>query len=131
MTTSDQDAANRATFGTLIDEFGAGWTACDPRRMASVFAEDATFVPDPFQKAIVGREAIAAYWDTLPYEQSDVAFRFGEIYVRGPWFATEFKCTFRRRRTGDPVDVRGALFCETREGRITEMRMHWDRRTGA
>ena len=130
MTTSEQDTANRTLFGGLIEYFGAGWMAGDPRQMTEVFAEDATFVPDPFSKAVVGREAIAAYWDTLPYEQSEVAFRFGEIYVRGPWFATEFKCTFRRRRTGDPVDVRGALFCETRDKLIVEMRMYWDRRAG-
>ncbi len=129
-TNSEQDLANRTLFGGLIEFFGAGWMECDPKKMAEVFAEDGVFVPGPFEKPIAGRAAIAAYWDTLPYEQSDVAFRFGEIYLRGPWFATEFKCTFRRRRTGVPVDVRGTVFCETRDGRITEMRMYWDRRAG-
>lgn len=125
------EQANREAFGALIEQFGAGWMACDPQRMAEVFTDDATFVPDAFGANVVGKAAIAKYWDTLPYEQSDVAFRFGEVYVRGPWFATEFKCTFRRRRTGKPVDVRGAFFCETKDGRISEMRMYWDRRAGS
>jgi hypothetical protein len=55
------------------------------------------------------------------------AFRFGEVFVAGPWFATEFKCTFRRRRTGHKIVVRGALFCETSGDLLSEMRMYWDR----
>ena len=53
---------------------------------------------------------------------------FGEVFAVGPWFATEFRCTYTRRRTGDRVDVRGTLFCETGEGKISEMRMYWERR---
>jgi ketosteroid isomerase-like protein len=34
---------------------------------------------------------------------------------------------FRRRRTGQWVDARGAIFCETDGERITEMRMYWHR----
>jgi ketosteroid isomerase-like protein len=48
----------------------------------------------------------------------------------GPWFSAEFKCTFRRRRTGEPVDVRGAIFCETADGLISEMRMYYHRVVG-
>jgi len=47
--------------------------------------------------------------------------------VAGPWFATEFRCTYRRRRTGEWVDARGAMFCETKDDKITEMRMYWHR----
>jgi len=49
------------------------------------------------------------------------------VYVAGPWFATEFRCTYRRRRSGEWVDARGAIFCETKDGKITEMRMYWHR----
>src|SRR5881409_3415485 len=33
----------------------------------------------------------------------------------------------RPRRTGAWVDARGAMFCETKDGKITEMRMYWHR----
>lgn len=118
-------------YATLIDAFGEGWEAGSAERMADVFTEQATFVPDAFASPVVGRSAIGDYWSDIPLEQSEVSFRSGETYVAGPWFATEFRCTFRRRRTGEPVDVRGALFCETENGLISEMRMYWDRRTGA
>src|SRR6266568_3984198 len=34
---------------------------------------------------------------------------------------------YRGRRTGDWVDARGAMFCETKDGKVTEMRMYWHR----
>ena len=83
--------------------------------------------PSPFDAAVKGTDAIKEYWRDVPMEQSEIAFRYGEIFVIGPWFSTEFKCPFRRRRTGEPVDIRGALFCETTGDKISEMRMYWHR----
>ncbi|MBE0595249.1 MAG: nuclear transport factor 2 family protein [Gemmatimonadales bacterium] len=131
MSTASEDWKTlRAEYSALMQQFGDGWEKGSAKLMAEVFTEDASFVPDPWGSPIKGRAAVQEYWDNLPFEQSEVAFRFGEIYAAGPWFATEFRCSFRRRRTGERVDVRGSLFCETLEGRISEMRMYWDRRTG-
>src|SRR5216117_2226610 len=74
-----------------------------------------------------GIDAIRDYWKDVPLNQAEVTFRSGELYEAGPWFATEFRCTYRRRRTGDWVDARGAMFCETKDGKVTEMRMYWHR----
>src|SRR5207247_104510 len=81
----------------------------------------------PFSEQSVGIDAIRAYWKDIPVNQADVTFKSGEIYAAGPWFATEFRCTYRRRRSGEWVDARGAMFCETKDGKITEMRMYWHR----
>jgi ketosteroid isomerase-like protein len=123
----DERKQVRAAYATLIEQFGKGWTDGDAVAIAQLFAEDAVFLVDPHSAAIKGRPAIEEYWRDVPMEQSEIEFRFGEIFVAGPWFATEIKCTFRRRRTGEAVDVRGALFCETDEGVISEMRMYWHR----
>lgn len=120
----------RAQYAALIEEFGKGWEEGDAARLSDVFTETAAFSPDPFARPLRGRSAVAQYWKDIPYDQSEISFRYGEILAAGPWFATEFKCTFRRRRTGEPVDVRGALFCETEEGKISEMRMYWHRVKG-
>ncbi|MGD8726326.1 MAG: nuclear transport factor 2 family protein [Gemmatimonadales bacterium] len=120
----------RAKYASLVERFGKGWEKLSATLMAEVFTEDATLVPDPWAAAVTGRAAIEQYWENIPYEQSEISFRFGEIYVAGPWFSTEFKCTFRRRRSGEKVDVRGGLFCETEGEAISEMRMYWDRRVG-
>ncbi len=120
----------RAEFGKLVERFGTGWEQGNAEQIAAVFTEDGALIPSPFDRPIKGRPAIVEYWKDIPHEQAEISFRFGEIFVVGPWFSTEIKCTFRRRRTGQPIDVRGALFCETTGGKIAEMRMYWERRSG-
>jgi len=114
----------------LIDTFGKGWERGDVDTIASVFADDAVFVETPFSQPDRGIAAIRAYWKDIPLYQAETHFSSGEIYSAGPWFATEFRCTFRRRRTGEPIDARGAIFCETKDGKISEMRMYWHRYAG-
>ncbi len=124
--TSDWRAL-RARYGDIVEEFGRRWESAKAEEIADLFTDDGVFKPSPFDSPLTGRAAIAEYWKEVPFEQAEIVFRSGEIFAAGPWFATEFKCTFRRRRTGDKVDVRGALFCETLDGKIAEMRMYWHR----
>ena len=118
-----------AAFQELIDRFGRGWELGKLDWVPEVFTSEAVFQSDPFEKGLVGIEAIESYWRDVPKEQAEISFRIGEIFVVGPWFSTEFRCTFRRRRTGSWMDVRGAIFCETEDGLISEMRMYWHRST--
>ena len=117
----------RVVYSGMMEQFGNAWEQGAPDRITEAFTEDAVFLPSPFDAPIKGTAAIAEYWKDIPVEQAEVSFRFGEIFVAGPWFSTEYKCTFHRRRTGQMIDVRGALFCETHEGKIAEMRMYWHR----
>jgi ketosteroid isomerase-like protein len=112
----------------LMDEFGRGWSRARVDILMNVFASDAVFLETPFSDPLRGLDAVRGYWADVPLHQSEITFTSGEIFVVGPWFATEFKCTFRRRRTGEWVDARGAIFCETNGEKITEMRMYWERR---
>jgi ketosteroid isomerase-like protein len=116
-----------AAYRDLVDTFGAGWERGDVDAIAGVFTPDAVFLETPFSEKIVGLAAIRAYWGDIPTTQAEVSFKSGEIYSVGPWFATEFRCTYRRRRTGEWVDARGAMFCETKDGKVSEMRMYWHR----
>ena len=111
----------------MVDTFGRGWERGDVDELVSVFAPDAVFLETPFSEKTVGIDAIRAYWKDVPVNQAEVSFKSGEVYVAGPWFATEFRCLYRRRRTGERIDARGAMFCETKDGKITEMRMYWHR----
>jgi len=128
MGTTEEWKELREKYGLLVERFGKGWERGQPDEMSNVFTEDGLFVPSPFDAPIRGGSAIAEYWKNVPFEQAEISFRFGEIFVAGPWFSTEIKCTFRRRRTGQRVDLRGALFCETTDGKIAEMRMYWQRK---
>jgi ketosteroid isomerase-like protein len=113
-----------------MDTFASGWSAARVDQIASVFGEEAVFLETPFSTPIRGLAAIRQWWADVPYHQAEITCSTGEIYVAGPWFATEFKVTFRRRRTGEWIDARGAIFCETGGEKITEMRMYWHRWSG-
>jgi ketosteroid isomerase-like protein len=115
---------------SLIDTFGMGWSSGNIELLMSVYASDAVFIETPFTSPLRGTDAIRGYWNEVPYNQSEISFSSGEIYGAGPWFSTEFKCGFRRRRTGEWVEARGAIFCETEAERISEMRMYWHRWNG-
>jgi ketosteroid isomerase-like protein len=130
MSTEDTTRATRILGRTLVDTFGTGWARGDIDLLMSVYAPEAVFVETPFTPTVRGTEAVRAYWSEVPYNQSEITFTSGEIYAAGPWFSTEFKCVFRRRRTGEWVEARGAIFCETEGERITEMRMYWHRWNG-
>jgi len=114
-------------YADLLGQFGKGWEKGKAAMIGEVFADDAAFQASPFDQPLRGRAAIEEYWKDTPQEQAEISFRIGEIFVAGPWFSAEFKCTFRRRRTGEWVDIRGALFCETAGDKLTEMRMYWHR----
>jgi ketosteroid isomerase-like protein len=115
---------------SLIDDLGQGWSKGNVDLLMSVFAADMVFVETPFSEPLRGAESVRRYWLEVPLHQSEVTFSSGEIYAAGPWFSTEFKCVFRRKRTGEWVDARGAIFCETDGSKITEMRMYWHRWNG-
>jgi ketosteroid isomerase-like protein len=117
-------------YRALVDSFGAAWERGDVEATASLFTPDATFLETPFSQPLRGIAAIRDYWRDVPTTQAEISFRSGEIYVAGPWFATEFRCTYRRRRTGEWVDARGAMFCETKDGKLSELRMYWHRYPG-
>lgn len=125
--TESAAADTRALGRSLIDAFGKAWEKAKVDAMLEVFAPDAVFQDSPFGTAITGSEGIRGYWQDVPYHQSEITFHSGEIYAAGPWFSTEFKVVYRRRRTGEWVDARGAIFCETAGGKISEMRMYWIR----
>jgi len=130
MTTDEVTGATR-TFGrSLVDAFGTGWSRGDIDLLMSVYAPEAVFVETPFTPPVRGTAGIRAYWSEVPYNHSEITFTSGEIYAAGPWFSTEFKCVFRRKRTGEWVEARGAIFCETEGERVIEMRMYWHRWNG-
>lgn len=112
----------------LLDEFASGWSKASVDRIMALFTEDAVFLEAPFAEPRRGWDAVRAYWLDVPYHQSEISVSTGEVHVAGPWFAAEFRAVFRRRRTGAWVEAKGAAFCETAGGKISEMRMYWHRR---
>ena len=112
----EQAHDTRALGRSLIDSFGQGWAKSNIDLLASVFAPGAVFIETPFSEPIRGVEAIRRWWLDVPYSQSEISFSSGEIYAAGPWFSTEFKCVFRRKRTGEWVDAAARCSARRRAG---------------
>ena len=120
----------RALGRDLIEAFGRGWAKANLELLMSAFSAEPVYLETPFSEPLRGAAAVRRFWAEVPLHQSEITFTSGEIYAAGPWFSTEFKCVYRRRRTGEWVDARGAIFCETEGGKISEMRMYWHRWNG-
>ncbi|MEZ4455411.1 MAG: nuclear transport factor 2 family protein [Gemmatimonadales bacterium] len=125
---SQDTSDRRAVARRLVDAFINAWSRADVAALVGGFSENAVFYETPFSDPMIGTDAIRRYWADVPYHQSEIKATSGEVYLAGPWFATEFKVVFRRRRTGEWVEARGALFCETEGEQISEMRMYWQRK---
>jgi ketosteroid isomerase-like protein len=128
MSATGETGSFRDTARELVDSFARGWSKGQIDLISSIFTANAVFVETPFGDPLQGAEAIRRYWSDIPANQSEITVSTGEIFVAGPWFATEFKAVFRRRRTGEWIEAKGALFCETEAGRVSELRMYWHRR---
>jgi hypothetical protein len=114
----------------LADALAKGWSKGRVDDIMAVFQDEAVFVETPFSAPLRGLPEIRRWMSDIPYAQSETTFQTGEIFVAGPWFSTEFTLRFRRRKTGQWVDARGALFAETDGVLITELRMYWHRWNG-
>jgi ketosteroid isomerase-like protein len=128
--TPDGSVDMRALGRTLIDMLATGWTKGRIEHMMSVFHDNIVFIETPFTPPLQGSVAVRQWFSDIPYAQSEVTFQTGEIFVAGPWISTEFTLRFRRRKSGQWVDARGAIFAETDGELITEMRMYWHRWNG-
>ena len=129
MTSGAEVSLTKERARELVDDFARGWSRGQVDVILSVFGPDPVLLETPFAEPLSGLEAIRRYWSEVPANQSEITVSTGEVFLAGPWIAVEFKAVFRRRRTGEWVEAKGALFCETEAGLITEMRMYWHRRS--
>lgn len=125
------DSATMRTLGrSLTDALASGWAKGRVDEIMAAFSEEAVFIETPFSPPLRGAVEIRRWMADIPYAQSETTFRTGEILVAGPWFSTEFTLRFRRRKSGQWVEARGAFFAETDGALITELRMYWHRWNG-
>ncbi len=126
----EQEEGFPAKATDLATQLAKGWSKGRVDMMVALFDPDAVFLETPFSKPMQGHDALRRWAADIPYHQSEASFTVGEVFTVGPWFSAEFRLVFRRRKTGEWVDARGALFAETRDGLITELRMYWHRQNG-
>ena len=120
----------RAVARNLTDTLAKGWEKGRIDQIMTVFNDEAVFVETPFSAPLTGIVAIRQWMSDIPYAQSETTFRTGELCTAGPRCSTDITLRFRRRKTGQWVEARGAFFAETDGELITELRMFWHRWNG-
>ena len=119
-------ALTRAQVQSWLDGYVAAWRSNDPGRIAALFSADVQYRFQPFEDAVVGRDAVVAAWLEDPDEPGswtadyrawavtkDRATATGETrYADGSHFHNVFLLRFR----GDECSEFTEWFVETQQG---------------
>jgi len=92
-----------------MQEFGRAWQEADVTAIPNLFDEDAEFIASPFDAALVGREAIRAYWAQIPYVQSGVQFTSEVFEVRSLTAVVYWQAFYSLVATGEYIEVNGVM----------------------
>jgi steroid delta-isomerase-like uncharacterized protein len=129
----------------LLQRWADGWSAHDPERVASLYADDCVYEDVPLGAVSRGRRELATLGRSFPLcglggRPQDAFPDFGiELtggFVAGDRAAMEWVMsgTHARGRPGVPATgrrfrVRGATMLELRDGRVTRNTDYWDTAT--
>ncbi|MFQ5926425.1 MAG: nuclear transport factor 2 family protein, partial [Terriglobia bacterium] len=112
----------------FLESYGKAWETRDGELAASLFTEDATYQEEPFGEALVGREAIRAYWQNATSTQREIEFFAGEPVVSGTVVIAEWRCRYRHVASGKRRELRGVLLAEFAGEKVRVFREYWVRR---
>ena len=99
----------------------------DPDAMLELYAEEATYDPDPFAPSLEGANAIRGHWNDIVAQQVHVDVDAERIWVAGRTVLVSWHAAFTRMATAVRVCVRGFSTMELDDaGSILRMR-DWSR----
>jgi hypothetical protein len=95
----------------------------DPEAMLELYADEATYEPDPFAPSLQGANAIREHWNDIVAQQVHVDIDAERIWVVGRTVLASWHAAFTRMATAVRVRVRGFSTMELDdEGSILRMR---------
>lgn len=117
-------------FNDWLEAYGRAWRDGDPEAAAALFTPDARYEETPFDRPMVGREAIYRYWDEgAGKAQKDVTFSFDILSVQDNVGLAHWRAHFIRVPSEASVDLDGLLAARfAAEGTCSEFREWWHRR---
>jgi ketosteroid isomerase-like protein len=66
-----------------LDNYVRAWKSYDPQAIGDLFTEDARYFYDPFNRPILGRDAIVESWLAEPDEPGTYDARYEPVLVEG------------------------------------------------
>jgi len=114
----------------VLERFGMTWQAFDGDAWVELFTDDAEFREDPFEPALVGRNAIRAYLLRAAELQEQVDFTAERHWVVDPTILVAWHASYIARQDRVAVRLAGFMTLEMRDGRIARLRQWVRRRDG-
>jgi uncharacterized protein (TIGR02246 family) len=107
------------------ERYARAWEEADAEAVGALFADDATYLADPFAEPYRGREAIRGYWREVTDRQANVEVSIGRTIVAGARALVEWWT--QMDSDGIPVTLPGALLLDLDEnGLCTALREYWN-----
>jgi hypothetical protein len=117
-------------FNKWLAAYGLAWEEGDHQKAADLFAEGVAYQETPFDKPMVGKEAVRDYWQSgAGSNQRDIRFSYRILSVQGNKGIAHWQASFQRVNTGSRVELDGILVAEFDEaGLCTDFKEWWHRR---
>ena len=119
----------RASAVKFLAQYKEAWESRNADLAASLFTRDAHYWENPFGEAIVGREAIHAYWEAATRQQEDIHFAVKSSFHQKYTLVAEWICSYTHRPSGEHRELAGMLFADFYGGQVRTFREYWHRRT--
>lgn len=117
-----------------LARYGDVWRTGDAEAVTALFAEDAIYHEDPFERPMQGRDAIRRYWQEGASDaQEDVSFRHTVWAAARDQCFAHWQASFTRVRDGSRVRLDGVFRLQFRRGDdgtvlCTSLQEWWHRR---
>ena len=113
----------------FLARYKKAWESRNSDLAASLFTRDAHYWENPFGEAIVGREAIHAYWEAATRQQENIHFTVKSSFHHQYMLVAEWTCTYKHRSTGEHRELAGIMFADFYGPQVRAFREYWHRRT--
>jgi hypothetical protein len=118
---------DHSAFENWMRAYGRAWEAGDPDAATALFTDDAAYHETPFDKPMVGADAIHRYWsEGAEQAQKDVRFSFTILSTSCRTGISRWWASFERIPSGVRVKLEGILVAEfDQSGRCRVFREWW------
>lgn len=121
---------NTESFEKWLEAYGECWESGDANAITRLFSAKARYYETPFDEPMIGRDAIAEYWEEgAEQAQRNVRFGFSGVAVVDSRGFARWHATFERVPSGTRVEIDGFLEAKFGEnGLCRSFREWWHRR---
>jgi hypothetical protein len=120
---------DRESLERWLTSYGDAWISRDPRRAASLYADDATYQVTPFDEPFSGQAVIYDYWKGVTSTEENIDFDYQILAVTAEYGIARWRASFVRVPQGLNTKLDGIfLISLDPAGRCRSLREWWHKR---